>query len=208
MRNLNTSQKRTLFIVPIVLIVLASAGLATAQGHGLGQGKGQKKGCAGNGPAGFGPGHRIEMMAHRLDLSDDQKNTIQGIFENSRQDGVEKRKDLMRLRNQLKGEMLKDSPSEKSVLSINSKMGALKTEMKALKLKTRLAVREELTSEQRDKMLVMGGFGGNDGHGKKGGQGKKGGHGGSHGCGNCDGPGKGARQGGGGFHHGGNFNNE
>jgi len=52
--------------------------------------------------------------------------------------------------------------------------------MKALKLKVRLAVREELTAEQRDQMLVMGG------HGKGG----RGGHGG------CDGPKCGPRHGG------------
>ena len=157
MKNRNNYQVRALADVAAIVIIIASAGLATAQGPRHGQGKG---GCEK-----AGPGHRVEMMAKHLDLSDDQLTAIKAIHEDSKKDGIEKRKELKRLRNELKGEMLKDNPSEKTVLGINSKMGALKTEMKALKLKTRLAVREELTSEQRDKMLVKGGHGGHGGRG-------------------------------------------
>ena len=96
------------------------------------------------------------MLAQRLDLSEEQVAAIEAIHEKARQDGVELRKDLMRLRNELKGEMLQDNPAEKTVLDLNKKMGAVKTELKAIRLKTRLAVRNELTPEQRDKMLMMG----------------------------------------------------
>lgn len=205
MKKLNSNQKRSLIVVPILLVVLVCAGLATAQGNGQGKGFNKNgKGC-GSDNFGFEPGHRIEMMAKRLDLSEEQRTSISEIFENGHKDGIEKRKELMRLRNEMKGEMLKDSPSEKTILSINSKMGALKTEMKASKLKSRLAVREELTAEQRDKMLVMGG------PERRGGSGKKGarmGQSGARGCHKCDGPGNGPRNGGGGFHCGDNSNND
>ncbi len=181
MKNLNNNQVRSLAAVAVFTIILASAGLATAQGSRHGKSMGQGRSC---GDGDFGPGHRVEMMAKVLDLSEEQLATIKTIHEESRKDGVEKRKELMILRNELQGEMLKDSPSEKTVLGLNDKMGALKTEMKALRLKTRLAVREELTAEQRDQMLMMGGRGG------KGGSRGHGGHGGFRGC---DGP----RQGGG-----------
>ncbi len=158
MKNLSTNQKRALVVVPILLIVLAGAGMVTAQGMGHGNGMGGGgHGGFGDGESEFGPGHRLEMMAKRMELSDDQQASIKKIFEDGSKDGLEKRKELMRLRNEMQGEMLKDSPSEKSVLGINDKMGALKTEMKALHLKTRLAVRQELTPEQRDQMLAMGG---------------------------------------------------
>ena len=157
MKNLKNSQVRALGAVTVIVILVASAGLAAAQGPRRGHSKG---GCDM-----AGPGQRIEMMAKHLDLSDDQLTAIKAIHENSRKDGLEKQKELKRLRNELQGEMLKDNPSEKAVLGINSKMGALKTEMKALKLKTRLAVREELNAEQRDKMLVKGGHGGRGGRG-------------------------------------------
>lgn len=173
MKNLNNNQVRIFATAAVLTIILASAGLATAQGPRSGKSMGQ---CGVRGGGNSGPGHRIEMMAKRLDLSEEQLVSIKKIHEESRLEGVEKRKSLMRLRNELKGEMLKDSPSEKEVLSINSKMGELKTEMKALQLKTRLAVREELTAEQRDQMLGM--------DGKSGRQGMRG-HRGSDGC---DGP--------------------
>ncbi len=178
MKNLNNNQVRVFAAVAVFTIILASAGLATAQGSRNGKGMGQGQG-AGWADGDFGPGHRIEMMAQRLDLSEEQVAAITKIHEDSRKDGLEKRKELMRLRNEMQGEMLKDSPSEKTVLSINDKMGALKTEMKALRLKSRLAVREELTPEQRDQMLMMGG------HGGKGG---RKGHGGRGGFSNCNGP--------------------
>lgn len=190
MKNLNNNQVRVFAAVAVLTIILTSAGLATAQGprHGKGMNQGGQRGF--HGDNNFGSGHRVEMMAKRLELSEEQLTTITKIHEDSRKDGLEKRKELMRLRNELRGEMLKDDPSEKDVLAINSKMGSLKTEMKALRLKTRLAVREELTAEQRDQMLMMGGQGGMGGHGGKGG---RMGHGGRGGFGGCDGP----RQGGG-----------
>lgn len=190
MKNLNHNQVRALAAVAVLTIILTSAGLATAQGarngRGMGQGMGQGMGFDDDN---FGPGRRIEMMAQVLDLSEEQLTTIKKIQEDGRQVGLEKSKELMRLRNQHQGEMLKDSPSEKTVLSINSQMGALKIEMRAQRLKTRLAVREELTPEQRDQMLMMRGQGGMGGRQGFRGQG---------GFGGCDGPGCGSRRGAGG----------
>ncbi len=157
MKNLNNNQMRVLATAGVLVIILTSVGLATAGGPRKGRSCGED---------GFGPGHRMEMLAKRLDLSEDQQAAIQKIHEKSREVGQEKQKDLMRLRNEMEGEMLKDSPSEKTVLSINSKIGTLKTEMKAQRLKTRLAVREELTAEQRDKMLTMHGKDGKGGRGR------------------------------------------
>ncbi len=185
MKNLKSNPMRVLVAAGILTIILASAGLAAAQGphHGKGMHKGMQQGMAGCSTmidGEFGPGHRIEMMAKKLDLSEKQLETIKKIQENNRKEVLKIRKELMRLRNEMQGEMLKDNPSEKTVLGLNDKMGVLKTEMKALRLKTRLAVREELTAEQRDQMLMMGG------HGGKGGPK---GHGGAcGGFGGCDGP--------------------
>ncbi|MCP4293788.1 MAG: Spy/CpxP family protein refolding chaperone [bacterium] len=166
----------------LVLTLILTAGLVSAQGRGPGR--------CGDGP-GEGKGHRLEMMAKRLELTEDQQSTIKVLFENSRDEGLQKRKEMKRLRNEIKGEMLKDNPSENTVLDLNEKMGELKTEMKALRLKTRLAVRKELTDEQRDKMLVMGERGsrhGGKGKSPRGNHGKKGNHGSGCGQGNfgCD----------------------
>ncbi len=195
MKKLKNSQIRAMAAVAILAIILMSAGLAAAQGRGggmrQGMGHGQGMGICGSGSDdGFGPGHRIEMMTKHLGLSEKQQAAITGIFEDGRKTGLESRKKLMRLRNELQGEMLKDNPSEKTILGLNEEMGKLKTEMRAVRLKTRLAVREELTLEQRDQMLMMGGPGNKGGH--HGSRGKGGpGSGARHGCGN--GPGMGQR---------------
>jgi Spy/CpxP family protein refolding chaperone len=96
------------------------------------------------------------MMARQLDLNEDQIQAIQEIHEKTKDQGLALRKELMRLKNDLRGEMLKDDPSEKTVLSLNEKMGELKTQLKANRLKARLEVREQLTPQQQDKMLLLG----------------------------------------------------
>lgn len=166
MKRINSQTIRVIILAGI--LTLSVAGLAAAQGSGKNLGKG-KMGRRGAGPQGD-PARRVEMLAQRLDLSDEQVEAITAIHEKAREDGVELRKELLRLRNEMKGEMLEDSPSEKTVLELNEKMGALKTELKANRLKARLAVRNELTPEQRDKMLIMGEGGrhGRKGHGRMG----------------------------------------
>lgn len=166
MKTMTNNRHQILMIAVLAILLVATASLATAQGRG-------KSNCDQGGRGGRGEGNRIEMLAERLDLSEDQQKKIELIHENSQAERTENRKELMRLRNELQGEMMKDDPSEKTVLGLNEKMGGIKTEMKALGLKTRLAVREELTPEQRDKMLVMGNHGGK-GHkgGRRGPEGK------------------------------------
>ena len=51
--------------------------------------------------------------------------------------------------------MLKDDPSEKAALDLTGKIGALRTEIQANRMTSRLEVRKQLTPEQRDKMLMM-----------------------------------------------------
>lgn len=157
MKTRNSRTLGGLAAAAVLILVTTGAGLAMARGH------------AGPGP---GPEARLERMAARLDLSAEQQEAIKALHENNRARSLPLRKEMMRLENELKGEMLKDSPSEKAILSLNEKMGQIKTELKANRLKTRLAVREQLTPEQRDKMLMMGegrrgqGRGGEGSHGR------------------------------------------
>jgi Spy/CpxP family protein refolding chaperone len=152
MRRINQTNRGALVIVSALMVVIISAGMVLAQGPG--KGKGRSGNC--DGPAGRGPEMRLERMAARLDLSVEQKEAVEAIHEKNREKNVELRKQMLRLKNELQGEMLKDEPSEKTVLSLNEKMGKIKTELKANRLQTRLAVRELLTPEQRDRMLMMG----------------------------------------------------
>ena len=164
MRKFTDHQLKTILITGILALTLVAAGSALAQGPGKGQGQGQGMMGRGMGPGnhpGFDQGFgsrgefRLERMAARLGLTDEQAEAIEKIREDGRKGNLELRKQTMRLRNELRGEMLKDDPSQKTVLDLNAKLGDLRTEKQANRLKNRLAVREQLTPDQRDQMLMM-----------------------------------------------------
>jgi Spy/CpxP family protein refolding chaperone len=156
-----------------LVLVFAASALAQTQQGGFGKGRGR-----------FGqPGQRLEFLTERLDLTEDQVAAIETIHQEGRQQAAELRKDMMRLRNELEGEMLKDEPSDKAVLDLTQKIGNLRTELDANRVSQRLQVRKQLTPEQRDLMLMMG-------QGQRGGRGGRGGHGFRAGCDQeCDGSG-------------------
>lgn len=161
MEDIMYTQKKNLILktglfVGMLAIILA-AGTAMAQMPG---GRGQ--GCDDKGPEA-----RLERMAKHLDLTADQQEVIAKIHQDNREQMVELRKDLMRLRNERQGEMLKDDPSQKTVLALTEQMGEVKTKLQLQRMETRLAVRNQLTPEQQDKMMMMK-------DGKKGGRGKPG----------------------------------
>ena len=155
MRKNSNFGMRSLVILSLAVITLLSAGTVLAQGHG-GYGKGHGAGSGpGFGDGARGPEHRLEILAERLELTEEQIVAIKGIREAGREKNQGLRKELMRLNHDLKGELLKDDPSEKTALDLVKKIGALETEMEAGRLQNRLEVRKQLTPEQRDKMLMM-----------------------------------------------------
>jgi len=174
---------RSLVFLTLAAMMVLGVGTALAQGRGAGQGHG---GRGGFGDGEFGPGHRLEFLADRLELTDEQITTIEGIHSQGQKKNLELRKEMMRLRNELEGEILKDEPSEKAALDLTGQIGALRTEIQANRLTSRLEVRKQLTPEQRDKMLMLHErFQGREGR-RGGGRGM-----GPHGDGDCDGPGQG-----------------
>jgi Spy/CpxP family protein refolding chaperone len=141
-----TNRKNQVFMIMAVFVLLfAAAALAQGPGNGPGRGRGQ----------GFGGEHRLEVLAEKLDLTAEQQESIGAIMEESRARGVELRKEMMRLQNELEGELLKDQPSEGTALGLVKEIGDLRTSIQSQRLESRLAVREQLTPEQRDRMLMM-----------------------------------------------------
>ena len=149
----NNGMKTLVFLTLAAMMVLG-VGTALAQRPGAGYGQGHGRGF---GDGEFDSGHRLEMLADRLELSDEQVAAIKDIQAQGREENMGLRKELMRLRNELQGEMLKDDPSEGVAQDLIGKIGALRTEIQANRLKNRLKVRKQLTPEQRDKMLLMRG---------------------------------------------------
>ena len=165
-----SNPKNQVFLFLAVLVLLFAAA-ALAQGPGDGPGRRNGHG-GGFGPA-FGSEHRLEMLTEKLELTPEQTDAIGKIMEAGRQQGVDLYKEMMRLQNELEGEMLKDEPSQETVLGLVKKAGDLRTEIQSQRMKSRLEVREQLTPEQRDKMLMMKGQAGK-GHGRRGSHGPKG----------------------------------
>ncbi len=195
-RNLKLARVSLILVVMALMLVSASA---FAQGPGRG---GPHGGGPGHGPGWMGAddGGLPPMMVERLGLSEDQQAAIEEIHSQARQGNLELRKEMMRLRNELQGEMLKDEPNEKAVLSLTEKIGEVRTDMQLNRAKARLAVRRQLTPEQRDMMLVIrGGIGGHGGpagrHGPRAGFHGKGGPGGPGPHPDCNGFGSGRGRG-------------
>lgn len=106
---------------------------------------------------------RMQALAQRLDLSEEQQTAIAELQTAARKQRLELRKQIVRLRHELQGEMLKDKPDERAVVQLTERIGKLKTDLRVVRVKTRLAVRAQLTAEQRDQMISEGGcerFGG------------------------------------------------
>ena len=184
---MNTSRLGTVALAVTAVAVFALSGFALAQGPGAGGGRG---GGRGPGPQAWSvddaPARGIERLAARLDLSEDQVKAITAIQEESRAKNQTLRKDLLRLQHDLRGEMLKDAPDEKTAAGLVEKIGDLRTQMQINRLNTRLAVRQQLTPEQRDKMLLSDGGPRRGERGGRWGRGARHGHGPGRGCsGDC-----------------------
>lgn len=162
MKNLNKKFGNKILLIGLAALLAVSSGTALAQQPGYGRGGGQRgyfggpdNGRFGAGVRGMGPEMRLEMLAERLDLTDEQSTAISAIREEQRAENLELRKELMRLRNARQGQMLKDGPAKGEVLGLTDQMNKVRGEMRLNAMETRLAVREVLTQEQRDKMLMM-----------------------------------------------------
>jgi Spy/CpxP family protein refolding chaperone len=171
-------------IIGTAIVAVALVGLAGAADAFGGKGRG-------SGRAEGGPGYRIERMAARLELTDEQKAEIDKIHEEGTADAARLRKELRRAKNELEGVMLDDAPKADEVRKLAREVGDLRTEMQILRLEKRLAFRKVLTPEQLDKWIAHhGGRGMGPGRGR------------GHGpCGDGDGPG--SHREGRGYRHGG-----
>jgi Spy/CpxP family protein refolding chaperone len=132
-------------LIPGILCILLAAGAALAQ-------PGDCRGDRGPGDR----GDRLERMTERLDLSADQVEAIRAIQDKSREKGLETRKEILRLENELEGVLLRDDPDSGKAAELVRRIGALRTEQQVRRMETRLAVRAQLTEEQQDKLAVQG----------------------------------------------------
>lgn len=173
--NTNLLTARRLGLAAILAILALGAGPVPAQHDGA-----QDTDAKGNDPMAaiaadddddFGPGGgRFEgRMGRRLGLTEGQQDAVAKIHEAGRARDLPLRKQLRQLRHDLKGEMMKDEPSEKAALAIVSRLGDVRTKLQSGRLSDRLAVRALLTEEQREHLPQWGLEGERGGRGERGG---------------------------------------
>lgn len=148
--------KKRLIIIVTIVAVTALTTAALAQGPHRMHGRGGQNSFQFPALQSSGFESRIDRLQSRLDLTEDQEAAVEAILEQSREEGVELRKQQARIQNQIDGEMLADAPSQQKLVDLTKQLGALKTELDVIRLKARLAVRAELTDEQRDRLVLMG----------------------------------------------------
>jgi len=124
-------------------------------------------------PDGFQLGERmLNRLTRQLDLSEVQQAEIKTIVAAGQTSRIERRKQLRRLQHDLAGEMLEDRISETRIMKLIEEIGAVRIEQQKDHMAQKLAIRELLTPEQRDRLMVL--HDGQRGHGNRG----PGGHGG------------------------------
>ena len=128
--------------------MLLAAGLLIAAGAAVAQDQTSEKDAS---AIGRHPGR----ICQRLGLTDAQQQAWNELQEKGRVKRVALQKDLMRLRNELRGEMLKDEPSAAKVQDLVARAGELRTKMQQNRMAQRLELRKLLTPEQRDHLLLM-----------------------------------------------------
>lgn len=118
-------------------------------------------------------GKRMEKMKATLGLSDAQMQQIKAIRAGQRAQGKQYRQQLRPLHQQLKALLSAYTVNEAQVLAVHNQLKSIKQLVSEQRFKTRLAVLNVLTQEQRVEMMS----GKRGKHGKRGKWGRRGGRG-------------------------------
>ena len=155
---------KKIIVTVFVIVLLATSGLALAQGWGRGAGMGPGYGpCA----TGYGPGG----WAAALNLTPEQTQKMQALRETHFKETIPLRNEIMSKRIELQTLWVQDNPDQEKILAKQREINAVRTQLQEKATKHRLEMRQVLTPEQRAKIGAFpgrpGGFG--PGHGMKGG---------------------------------------
>jgi protein CpxP len=162
---------KKMIVVISVITLIATSGLAMAQGWHRGEG--------------MGPGHGPGGWAASLNLSPEQNQKMQALRESHFKETIPLRNEIMSKRLELRTLWVQTNPDQEKILAKQKEVNALMGQLQEKATKHRLQMRQILTPEQQAKIGAFlgrrGGFG--PGYGMRGGYGH--GHGmGEGGC-NC-----------------------
>lgn len=100
-------------------------------------------------------GKRLDKMAQELGLDATTKAQIKQLKLQSRTEAKVVRQKLRTQRQQLRALMQADSPNEAAVLAQVAEMNKLKLQLRTLRIKSKLAMLQLLTPEQRTKLKQL-----------------------------------------------------
>jgi Spy/CpxP family protein refolding chaperone len=97
--------------------------------------------------------HQMATM-NRLGLTEEQRASIAKIREDAEAARTPMAQQMMQLRTEMRAELLKDQPDMATVHRLAQQMGDLRTQMQVQTLDQRMAIRNVLTPEQREKVMM------------------------------------------------------
>jgi Spy/CpxP family protein refolding chaperone len=101
---------------------------------------------------GFEPGARLEENLRELDLEPAKLEEILALIADSRREGEAQREQLRGALQEMRALLETDLPDEAAVMAQAEQIGELRTEAQKAMLHTLLAVRAQLTPEQREQL--------------------------------------------------------
>ncbi len=150
---------KKMMIAVFVVALLATAGLAMAQGWGRGAGMGYGPCVQGYGPGAMGPG---------LNLSADQAKQMQTFRENFFKETAPLREEIMKKRLELRTLWSQANPQEGTILAKQKEINGLRAQLQEKATKHRLDMRQILTPEQQAQLQSFPGGPGKFGPGMRG----------------------------------------
>jgi Spy/CpxP family protein refolding chaperone len=148
---------RKMLIAVLVMGLVASAGLAMAQGWGRGPGMGY--GPYGPGMRGYGPGGTYGWGPGN-NLTTEQVQKMQALQEKFFKETAPIRNDLVTKRLELRALWNQANPDQAKILAKQKEINALREQLQEKSIQNRLEARNILTPEQREQMgAYYGGMG-------------------------------------------------
>jgi Spy/CpxP family protein refolding chaperone len=150
---------KKMIVAVMVVGLLASAGLAMAQGWGRGHGYGP----CGAGPCGpgYGPDYGPRgAWGPGLNLSAEQNQKIQAMRESFFKETLPLRNEMQTKRLELRTLWAQTNPDQEKILAKQKEINALRAQLQEKSTKNRLEMRKVLTPEQQAQLGAYGpGFG-------------------------------------------------
>jgi Spy/CpxP family protein refolding chaperone len=110
-----------------------------------------------HGPGPHDPGGFVERHAEQLGLDAAQQETIRGILDESHEGGSALHEELRALRGELHELLMQDPPDEEAVMAQADAIGAAEVALHKQRLSTMIAIRNQLTPEQREALKELRG---------------------------------------------------